>query len=39
MNNLRKKEKFSIRKFSVGIASILIGSSMLMTYPQDEESI
>lgn len=34
MNNLRKKEKFSIRKFSVGIASILIGSSMLMTYPQ-----
>ena len=34
MNNLRKKEKFSIRKFSVGIASILIGSSMLMAYPQ-----
>lgn len=34
MKNLRKKEKFSIRKFSVGIASILIGSSMLMTYPQ-----
>ena len=39
MNNLRKKEKFSIRKFSVGIASILIGSSMLMTYPQVDRSV
>ena len=39
MNNSIKKEKFSIRKFSVGIASILIGSSMLMTYPQVDRSV
>ena len=39
MNNSIKKEKFSIRKFSVGIASILIGSSMMMTYPQVDRSV
>ncbi|MCO4356195.1 MSCRAMM family adhesin SdrC, partial [Staphylococcus agnetis] len=41
MNNQQKKEKFSIRKYSVGVGSILIGVGITLAVfsPEIEASV